>query len=121
MTTVASAESLPGLVGQKVEVRGWLYNRRSSGKLHFLEIRDGTSIVQAVAFAPELPPELFEKLGALPQESSLVVRGTVKAAPRQALGVEIGLESAEIVNVAEPYPITKKKHSPKFLLERRHL
>ena len=88
MTTVASAESLPGLVGQKVEVRGWLYNRRSSGKLHFLEIRDGTSIVQAVAFAPELPPELFEKLGALPQESSLVVRGTVKAAPRQALGVD---------------------------------
>jgi asparaginyl-tRNA synthetase len=121
MTTVASAESLPGLVGQKVEVRGWLYNRRSSGKLHFLEIRDGTSIVQAVAFAPELPPELFEKLGALPQESSLIVRGTVKAAPRQALGVEIGLESAEIVGVAEVYPITKKEHSPEFLLERRHL
>jgi asparaginyl-tRNA synthetase len=121
MTTVASAESLPGLVGQKVEVRGWLYNRRSSGKLHFLEVRDGTSIVQAVAFAPELPAELFEKLGALPQESSLIVRGTVKAAPRQALGVEIGLESAEIVGVAEPYPITKKEHSPEFLLERRHL
>ncbi len=121
MTTVASAESLPGLVGQKVEVRGWLYNRRSSGKLHFLEIRDGTSIVQAVAFAPELPPELFEKLGALPQESSLIVRGLVKAAPRQALGVEIGLESAEIVGVAHDYPITKKEHSPEFLLERRHL
>ncbi len=121
---VVTADRLPNHVGEKVEVRGWLYNRRSSGKLHFLEIRDGTSIVQAVAFAPEMEPAhpgLFEKLGALPQESSLIVRGTVKAAPRQALGVEIGIESAEIVAVAEPYPITKKEHSPEFLLERRHL
>jgi len=118
---VVTVESLPSRIGQKVELRGWLYNRRSSGKLHFLEVRDGTSIVQAVAFAPEMEAALFEQLGALPQESSLIVRGTVKAAPRQALGVEIGIESAEIVGVAEPYPITKKEHSPEFLLERRHL
>jgi asparaginyl-tRNA synthetase len=122
--SVVPAEKLAQHVGQKVEVRGWLYNRRSSGKLHFLEVRDGTAIVQAVAFAPELEksaPGLFDKLGALPQESSLIVRGLVKAAPKQALGVEIGLESAEIVAVAEVYPITKKEHSPEFLLERRHL
>ena len=121
---VVTAESLPKRVGEKVELRGWLYNRRSSGKLHFLEVRDGTAIVQAVAFAPEMEaahPGLFEKLGALPQESSLIVRGTVKAAPRQALGVEIGIDSAEIVAPAEVYPITKKEHSPEFLLERRHL
>ncbi len=121
---VEAAERLPGRVGQKVEVRGWLYNRRSSGKLHFLEVRDGTAIVQAVAYGPELEktaPGLFEQLGALPQESSLMVRGTVKASPKQALGVEIGLESAEVVAVAHDYPITKKEHSPEFLLERRHL
>jgi asparaginyl-tRNA synthetase len=118
---VATAESLPSRVGARVEVRGWLYNRRSSGKLHFLEIRDGTSIVQAVAFAPELDPALFEALGSLPQESSLVVRGTVKQAPRTTLGVEIGIDSAEVVGVAHDYPITKKEHSPEFLLERRHL
>ncbi len=118
---VVTAESLAGRVGQQVEIRGWLYNRRSSGKLHFLEVRDGTAIVQAVAYGPDLPPELFEQLGSLPQESSLIVRGTVKASPKQALGVEIALQSAEIVGVAEPYPITKKEHSPEFLLERRHL
>ena len=115
------AETLPRRVGERVEIRGWLYNRRSSGKLHFLEVRDGTAIVQAVAFAPGMEPALFEQLGGLPQESALVVRGVVKAAPRQALGVEIGIESAEVVSIAEPYPITKKEHSPEFLLERRHL
>lgn len=121
---VVTAESLPSRTGQKVEVRGWLYNRRSSGKLHFLEVRDGSSIVQAVAYGPELEktaPGLFEQLGALPQESSLIVRGEVKASPKQALGVEIALHSAEIVAVAHDYPITKKEHSPEFLLERRHL
>jgi len=121
---VEAAERLPGMVGRKVEIRGWLYNRRSSGKLHFLEVRDGSAIVQAVAYGPELEksaPGLFEQLGALPQESSLIVRGTVKASPKQALGVEIGLESAEVVTVAHDYPITKKEHSPEFLLERRHL
>jgi asparaginyl-tRNA synthetase len=121
---VEAAERLPGMIGRKVEIRGWLYNRRSSGKLHFLEVRDGTAIVQAVAYGPELEksvPGLFEKLGALPQESSLIARGTVKASPKQALGVEIGIESAEIVAVAHDYPITKKEHSPEFLLERRHL
>jgi asparaginyl-tRNA synthetase len=118
---VAAAESLPTRVGESVEVRGWLYNRRSSGKLHFLEVRDGTAIVQAVAFGPNLPAELFAALGSLPQESALLVRGKVKAAPRTALGVEIDVASAEIVAAAEPYPITKKEHSPDFLLERRHL
>jgi asparaginyl-tRNA synthetase len=118
---VVTVESLPSRIGQKVELRGWLYNRRSSGKLHFLELRDGTAIVQAVAFAPEMDPKLFETLGALPQESALIVRGTVKAAPKQALGVEVGIESAEVISTAEPYPITKKEHSPEFLLERRHL
>src|SRR5438876_9142524 len=100
---IVSIAHLASHVGEEVTLRGWLYNRRSSGKLHFLEVRDGSSIVQAVAVKGEVPDALFEKLGALPQESALIVSGPVRAAPRTALGVEIGIESAEIVSEAEPY------------------
>ncbi|NMA71580.1 MAG: asparagine--tRNA ligase, partial [Firmicutes bacterium] len=74
-------ERLGEHVGQEVELRGWLYNKRSSGKLLFLQVRDGTGIVQAVLFRPELP-EIFERAERLGQESSIIVRGVVKADPR---------------------------------------
>ncbi|MEW6747361.1 MAG: asparagine--tRNA ligase [Planctomycetota bacterium] len=108
-------------VAKEVVVKGWLYNRRSSGKLHFLQVRDGTGIVQIVAFEPELPAELFQALGRLPQESSLIARGLVRLDPRSPGGVELQLRDATIVSEAEPYPITKKEHSVSFLMQNRHL
>ena len=118
---VATIDTLHRHVGEEVELRGWLYNRRSSGKLHFLQMRDGTGTVQVVAFKGEVSEELFATLGSLPQESALVVRGEVREDKRSPIGVEVGLKEAQIVAEAEPYPITKKEHSTGFLMERRHL
>jgi asparaginyl-tRNA synthetase len=108
-------------VGKTVLVQGWLYNMRSKGKLHFLELRDGSGIVQCVVFKGAVADALFEQAGKLTQESSLRVVGEVKADERQRGGVEIGVSDLQVVHVAEPYPITPKEHGPAFLLEHRHL
>src|SRR5438270_5701619 len=84
--------------GQDVELRGWLYNKRSSGKLHFLQVRDGSGIIQAVVFKGDVSPELFAKADHLGQESSLKVRGTVRADKRSPLGFELGVKELEIVH-----------------------
>ncbi len=107
--------------GARAEVRGWVYHLRSSGKIHFLQVRDGTGIVQAVAVRGEVPEPLFEAVGALTQESSLLVRGRVREEPRAPGGAEISLEEMEVIHRAEGYPITPKEHGPAFLLEHRHL
>ncbi len=122
-SSVASVpvEKLADHVGQTVQLRGWLYNRRSSGKLHFLQVRDGTGIVQAVAFKGDLEPELFESLGHVPQESAMRIVGEVREDKRSPLGVEVGVHQAEVLSESEPFPITKKEHSTGFLMERRHL
>lgn len=108
-------------VGQRVTVKGWLYNKRSSGKLHFLQVRDGTGFVQAVCFKGNFPEEVFRQLDVLPQESSLEVVGTVKAEPRAPGGFELDCSSARVHHAAEPYPITPKEHGTGFLMEHRHL
>jgi asparaginyl-tRNA synthetase len=118
---VVAVENLKDHVGQVVEVRGWLYNRRSSGKLHFLQVRDGTGTVQAVVFHKDVSAELFDQLSRLPQESSLWVRGEVREDARSPIGVEVGVQDVGVVAEAEPYPITKKEHSTGFLMEHRHL
>jgi len=118
---VVSIDHLQSFKGSKVTLRGWLYNRRSSGKLHFLQVRDGTGVVQAVVFKGDVSPELFARLDRLPQESSLIVQGTVKEDARSPIGVEVSVEQVEVLKEAGEYPITKKEHSPAFLLERRHL
>src|ERR1700761_3155466 len=100
-------------VGEPVEIAGWLYNLRKSGKIVFPLLRDGTGIIQCVAVKANLPEELFETLKNLTQESSLIVTGKLRAEPRAAGGVELDVEAAEIlqrVSEAEPYPITPKEH-----------
>jgi asparaginyl-tRNA synthetase len=111
-------------VGQQVEIAGWLYNLRKSGKIAFPQIRDGSGIIQCVAVKSQLPEELFNEITHLTQESSLVVCGKVRAEARAAGGYEMDLESMEVVQrVPEerPYPITPKEHGVEFLMDHRHL
>lgn len=104
-----------------VTVRGWLAAKRSSGKLLFLQLRDGTGTIQCTVFRPNLPEELFEQANRLPQESSLYVTGRVAEEPRAPGGHEIQVENLSVVAAAEDYPITPKEHGTAFLLDRRHL
>lgn len=108
-------------VGATVEVRGWLEHHRTGGKVQFLVLRDGSGTLQCVAARGDLPPEQWEALADLTQESSLVVRGELRADARAHGGVELGLRSVELVARAEPYPISPKEHGTEFLMDRRHL
>jgi asparaginyl-tRNA synthetase len=108
-------------VGSVVEVRGWLDKHRSSGKVQFLVLRDGSGLMQCVAARSDLPAEQWDALGALTQESALIVRGSLRADARAPGGVEMGLQSVSVVSVAEPYPITPKEHGTDFLMDHRHL
>ncbi|MBI3782662.1 MAG: asparagine--tRNA ligase [Deltaproteobacteria bacterium] len=107
--------------GQDVTLKGWLYNKRSSGKLHFLQVRDGTGILQCVVFKSDVPPEQFDLADHLSQESSLIVTGTVRADARAPLGYEVSVKDLQLVHTAESYPITPKEHGVAFLLDHRHL
>jgi asparaginyl-tRNA synthetase len=115
-------EDIARHVGEEVELRGWLYNKRSSGKLHFLQVRDGTGIIQCVVFHKDVSPELFQEADRLQQETSLVLRGTVREDKRSPIGFEIGVSDLEIVNApAAEYPISPKEHGTGFLMDKRHL
>ncbi|MCC6785595.1 MAG: asparagine--tRNA ligase [Planctomycetes bacterium] len=116
-----SIRDLSAKAGETVLVQGWLYNLRSKGKLHFLLLRDGTGIAQAVVFAGNVPPEMFEAAGRLTQESALRVIGTVRRDERAPGGAELDVSKVDIVSIAEPYPLGKKDHGPDFLLSHRHL
>ncbi|MEW5848982.1 MAG: asparagine--tRNA ligase [Myxococcota bacterium] len=108
--------------GKEVTVKGWLYNRRSSGKIHFLQIRDGSGFIQGVAGKQDIPPEQFEAASKLGQESAVVVTGTVKKEPRAPFcGYELVLKDVQAVSNAVDYPITKKEHGDAFLMDNRHL
>ena len=107
--------------GQEVELRGWLYHKRSSGKLHFLQLRDGTGIIQCVVFKGEVSEAEFQQCDHLGQESSLVVRGLVRREPRSPAGFELGVKQVQVLQEAEGYPISPKEHGISFLMEQRHL
>jgi asparaginyl-tRNA synthetase len=110
--------------GESVEIAGWLYNLRKSGKIIFPIVRDGSGIVQCVAVKAALPEELFETLRHLTQESSLTVTGKVRAETRAPGGYELDVEGAIVhqrVPEETPYPITPKDHGIEFLLDHRHL
>jgi asparaginyl-tRNA synthetase len=111
----------PAHVGRSVEVRGWLTHRRSSGKVQFLMIRDGSGFLQCVAGVNDLPAETWEACTRLGQESSLVVRGSLRADVRSPGGVEMGLSAVEVLGAAEGYPISPKEHGTDFLMDHRHL
>src|SRR6266536_974950 len=111
-------------VGETVEIAGWLYNLRRSGKICFPQVRDGSGIMQCVAVKSALPEETFETLKDLTQESSLTVRGKVRAEARAPGGFELDVEGAHIlqrVPESDPYPITPKDHGIDFLMDHRHL
>ena len=107
--------------GEGVELRGWLYNKRSSGKLHFLQLRDGSGIIQCVVFQGEVEASVFELCEELTQESALIVRGVVRVDERSPLGYEVGVVSVDCLQQAEAYPITPKEHGTAFLMDHRHL
>ena len=113
-------DQLKDHIGESVTLKGWLYNSRSSGKLVFLQFRDGTGIVQCVVFKGN-NEEVFEKAKALGQESSLIVTGTVKTDERSSLGVEVDVTDIEVVQNVHDYPITPKEHGTEFLMDNRHL
>jgi asparaginyl-tRNA synthetase len=108
--------------GQEVTLHGWLDNRRSSGKLHFLQVRDGTGTIQCVVFKGNVTQEVFQEADHLPQETSLKVTGLVKKDARSPIGFELDVRSLEVVaRPSAEYPIGHKEHGVAFLMERRHL
>jgi asparaginyl-tRNA synthetase len=117
-------ENIAGRVGQDVTLQGWLYDKTDKGKLSFLQVRDGTGIVQAVVFAKDVTPELFDLSKRIGQESSIEVIGTVRAdqrAPGIPGGFEIGVKDLRVIQLAVDYPITPKEHGVEFLMDNRHL
>ena len=108
-------------VGEEVEIRGWVHQRRGSGKVAFLVVRDGSGIIQAVGVKAELSEEVFARLDNLPQESAVIVTGVPRAEARAPGGYEMSLTGLTVVHVAMPYPITPKEHGTEFLMDHRHL
>ncbi|SFJ50791.1 asparaginyl-tRNA synthetase [Thermoflavimicrobium dichotomicum] len=108
-------------VGQEIKIGGWLYNKRSSGKIQFLQLRDGTGFVQGVLVKNQVEPEVWETAKQLTQESSLYVWGVVRADERAPSGYELDVTKVEIIQLAEEYPIQKKEHGVDFLMDHRHL
>ena len=118
---VARVSEIAKYENQDVELRGWLYNKRSSGKLHFLQVRDGSGTIQAVVFKNDVPAEVFERADHLGQETALRVWGAVRADKRSPIGFELGVKGLEVVHEARDYPITPKEHGVAYLMEHRHL
>ncbi len=108
-------------VGESVTIKGWLHNRRSSGKIHFLVIRDGTGFLQVVMGKKDVDEATFATADRLSQESAIIVTGTVRADQRAAGGYELIASGLTVVSAAHDYPITPKEHGVDFLMDRRHL
>ena len=117
----AYIEDIAGHLGQEVEVRGWVYHKRSSGKVRFLVLRDGTGLLQGTMYSADKDVPLFKIFDGLTQESSVIVRGRVREEKRAPGGCELDVEGIEVLQVASDYPITPKEHSTPFLMEHRHL
>ena len=106
---------------EEVTIRGWLHNRRSSGKIHFLTLRDGSGFIQAVMSKGAVGDDLFKAADHLSQETSIIVTGTARADTRAPGGYEIDVKYLEVVGPSHDYPITPKEHGIDYLLDRRHL
>lgn len=104
-----------------VNIKGWVFNVRSSGKIAFLQVRDGTGIVQAIAQKTELDEKVWDEISKITTESSVELTGEVKEHPKKPGEYELRVTSVKIFNVAPEYPIGKKEHGPDFLLDNRHL
>ena len=108
-------------VGREVTLRGWVYNIRSSGKILFVLLRDGTGVIQSIVERSSIGGELFDAASKLQQESTVEVQGLVRADARAPGGYELGVTGLRVMQIAEDYPITPKEHGSTFLLDHRHL
>jgi len=108
-------------VGEEVTLKGWLYNKRSSGKVKFLIMRDGTGLAQCIVFKGNVSEEIFSAADSIGQESSFEITGKVKAEPRSVGGYEVDASDMKVISIAHEYPITPKEHGPEFLMDHRHL
>src|SRR6186713_722525 len=114
-------EDIGAHAGEDVTIKGWLHNRRSSGKIHFLILRDGSGFIQAVMSKAAVGDEVFKAADHLSQETSVMVTGAARADARAPSGYEIDVKSLEVVGESHDYPITPKEHGVDYLLDRRHL
>src|SRR5213075_2946851 len=114
-------KELPNCVGEKVTINGWLYNKRTAGKLAFPIVRDGSGYLQCVVSKKEVSPEAWKAVEEATQESTVRVTGSVRAESRAPGGVELGVQSFEVVALTSDYPITPKEHGTAFLMDIRHL
>jgi asparaginyl-tRNA synthetase len=121
MTTTTRIQDIAQAEGQTVTLQGWLHNRRSSGKIHFLTVRDGSGFIQAVMSKAAVGDETFLKADHLGQESSISVTGLVRADKRAPGGYELDVSAFDVISPATDYPITPKEHGVDFLMDRRHL
>jgi asparaginyl-tRNA synthetase len=121
MATHVYIEDIGKHAGEEVTIKGWLHNRRSSGKIHFLTVRDGTGFIQAVMSKSAVGDELFTLADHLSQETSVIVSGVARADARAPSGYEIDVKYFEVVGESHDYPITPKEHGVDYLLDRRHL
>jgi asparaginyl-tRNA synthetase len=125
MAPIIQVNKIADYIGQEVTIQGWVYNRTDKGKLVFLLVRDGYGFVQCVAFKGDIEPELFNQLTHLPQESSVMIIGVVRAdsrAPGIPGGCEVGVKSVKILQAAdENYPMALKEQGVDFALDNRHL
>jgi asparaginyl-tRNA synthetase len=114
-------EDISQYEGRPITLRGWLHNRRSSGKIHFLTVRDGSGFIQCVMSKQAVGEDAFKRADHLAQESAVIVHGTVRADSRAPGGYEVDVTGLEIVSEAQNYPITPKEHGVDYLMDRRHL
>jgi asparaginyl-tRNA synthetase len=115
-------EDLKKHVGQEVTLKGWLYNMSSKGKLHFLQVRDGSGIVQCVIFQKDVSESVFKAASELKQEASIIITGVVREDARSPIGVEVGVKDLQLVSQPTAnFPISPKDHGTAFLMEQRHL
>ena len=124
MTPIIRVDQVTNYDDQEVTVRGWVYNRTHKGKLVFILLRDGYGFIQCVAWKPDLDETLFDQLTHIPQESSVVITGKVRAderAPGIPGGYELGIKEVQIIQAAdEDYPMALKEHGVDFALDNRH-
>ena len=121
MAPPARIADLPSLDGTQATIHGWVMRTRSSGKIGFVVVRDGSGYLQAVLLKQEVPAELWDRFKVLTQETAVAVTGTVRAEPRSPGGVELAATGLDILGPSVDFPITPKEHGTAFLFEHRHL
>jgi len=119
--SVSTIRNIAEFEGKEVQINGWVHQKRSSGKIKFVMIRDGSGLIQGVLVKGECDDQTFEEFEKLGQESSIEVTGVVRKEPRSPIGFELNVKKIHAIQIAENYPISPKEHGVEFLMENRHL